>query len=336
MAALVLKEESAERLSYRVSAMAMIRHMALLIFAVVVITLSLCLFLRVYIGVLAFVLVGIPGLIGVVCGCMGCANARPFTFTFDLARDELVAEAGSARLEQSLRQVMLVYVERECSTGGTFSGESAPSYAVSLMFVDGRRLRLEGGTSATGSGRGPDNLHAHAAKIRDFLRLPQEGVPVLDVTNAAKDKMEEGEAQAWLLRLVSCQGLAPRMLPGLYEYVWVEAPQCVTLPQPVPRPGGLGRPMYVQQRPAPMGGGYAAGAGEAPGGAFVARRQNHWGNTPTVVGRVYEPPTRAMQLLVPPGATAGTSITAVAPDGTQVVFEIPPGILPGHTLTVQY
>merc|ERR1719323_2567050 len=108
-------EDSEQRLVFQMGALAMLCHMSLCTLIAAVVSISLTLFLRHYIGIFAFVFVTLPGLICVICGVFGCGNARQFTFTFDRMQGNFVAVAGGASLVRSLNEVRLVYIERECS-----------------------------------------------------------------------------------------------------------------------------------------------------------------------------------------------------------------------------
>merc|ERR1712137_813259 len=173
-------------------------QMTLCIFIAAAVAASLTLFLRHHIGIFAYILVALPGLFCVVCGFFGCANARSFTFFFDRTRGEFVAKAGSATLIRPFNHILLVSIERELGSGGAFSGDGAPTYAVALLFTDQTRFRLEAGVAVTGSGRGPDSLHQQAEKIRTFLQLPQLAVPVLNVSRKVEEKESEEEKDMWL------------------------------------------------------------------------------------------------------------------------------------------
>merc|ERR1712151_1188348 len=102
-----------------------------------------------------------------------------------------------------------------------------------------------------GSGRGPDSLHQQAEKIRVFMGLPQFAVPVLNVAKKNEEAMNEQEKDAWLSRWMSCQGLAPRPSPPLYEYDWLEPPQGAMLPPPRTRPLGPGPGQMGGYQPQP-------------------------------------------------------------------------------------
>jgi len=217
-----------QQLTLRVGALGMLCHVSLCTFISAVVAISMTLFLRRYIGVFAFVFVAFPGLLVVICGCFACGNARHFTFDFDKSQGKLIVSAGKQTLAKGLNEICLVHVERD-STGGGFFGSDAPVLAVALLFTDGQRLRLEGGVSSTGHGKGPEALQAIAQKVIDFLHLPQLNLPLLSLTKAAKDEEDRFVAQqagdGGLARWLACQGIGPRLEPPLPQYIWVEPPQ---------------------------------------------------------------------------------------------------------------
>lgn len=318
MTKLQLIEDTQERLIYKMSAWSMMGQMTLCIFISAAVAASLTLFLRHHIGILAYILIALPGLFCVVCGFFGCANARSFTFYFDRTRGEFVAKAGSATLVRPFGQILLVHIERELGSGGAFSGDGAPTFAVALLFNDNTRFRLEAGVSITGSGRGPDALHEQAEKMRAFLQLPQMGVPVLNVSRKIEETESEEEKDAWLSRWLSCQGLAPRPSPPLCEYDWLEPPQGIMLPPPRQRPPGM-PPSY--------------GGPQVP---MYSPQQ--FGGSPTVVGRVMQQPQpqpRAVQVVIPDGMP-GQNMTVMTPDGTQLMIQVPADMRAGQAMTVQY
>jgi len=315
MPQLKMVEETEDRLVFRMSAFYMLGQMSLCTCIVAAVAVSGTLFLRHYIGIFAFTFVALPGVIGVICGFFGCANSRAFVFTFDRTAGDFAATSGGAKLSRPLREVLLVYVERELNAG--MMGDSQPSFALALLFTDSHRYRLEGGVSIAGHGHGPNWLHEQAEKIKQFLRLPQEGVPVLNLPRAARDdeRLSDREKDVWLSRWLGCRGLAPKISPPLYEYEWVEPPRNVLLPPPPLRPAG--------QRPG------AFGTTQTP---MYAPDQRV---APIVVGRVYNPQPRTMQVQVPPGL-AGGQMAAMSPDGVDVMLTVPDNMAAGGVLTVQY
>lgn len=323
-------EENDQRLVLRVSAVQMIGHLGLCIFIFATVSASLTLFLQVYLGYLAYLLVALPGLIAVICGFVGCANARQFIFTFDRGVGEFSAQAGREVLRKPLREVVLVHIEKECNYGVGFGGDAPPGFAPALLFSDGCRYRLEGGVSVSGTGRGPDWVHSQTDKIRQFLRLPQCSVPILNVTRASKDEdVDDVEAHSRLLKWLSCQGLVPRISPPVSQYEWVEPPEGPVL---LPPPGGE-RGLAGGLRPIPVGNPAAAAAIAT---ALTPQYQMQQGATPVVVGRVYRPQqTRRLEVVIPEGST-GQTLTVETPDGTQVQVTVPLTSLPGQTLTVAY
>lgn len=326
-------EESDQRLVLRVGAAQMLGHLGLCIFIFAAISASLTMFLQVYIGYLAYLLVSLPGLTAVVCGFVGCANARQFTFTFDRGTGEFVAQAGRETLRKPLHEVVLVHIEKECNYGVGLGSDAPPGFAPALLFSNGCRFRLEGGVSVSGSGRGPEWLHTQADMIRQFLLLPQRSVPILNVSRASKDEeFDELEAHSRLFKWLSCQGLAPRLSPAVAQYDWVEPPEGpILLPSAGPV-GGRGQNVgpYWQQ---PIGNAAAAAAIAA---AMTPQYQMQHGATPLVVGRVHRPQqTRMLEVVVPEG-TIGQTLTVRTPDGTQVQVTVPMTSVPGQTLTVQY
>ncbi|CAE8630232.1 unnamed protein product [Polarella glacialis] len=335
MARLKFVEETADCLVFKMGALAMIGQMALCILSSAIISAALSFVLRLYIGFLAFILCGGPGLIGVVCGFFGCANAREFVFTFDRRQGEFRAVAGRAQLVRPLSQITAVIIEQENDSRGSFGGENPPSFSLTLIFADGARFRCEAGVPVSGS---PDSLRAPADQIRSFLRLPQANVPLLNVTRAAKEETEEEEhvAQAFLSRWVACEGLAPRMEPQLHEYDWIEPPIGVVPPM-LPRPDrrGRGHPAGVEVRsfePCTLSRQAAVERGI---------RANSNGATPIVVGRVFRTPPpipqpRSLQVVLPEGVQAGQQINVMAPDGSQLQLTVPSGLRPGDMMTVQY
>mmetsp|Transcript_16018 Transcript_16018/g.55678 ORF Transcript_16018/g.55678 Transcript_16018/m.55678 type:complete len:309 (-) Transcript_16018:122-1048(-) len=308
MVQLKVVEESEHRLVFRIGAWAMLCHMSLCSLVAAVVSFSLTLFLRRYIGIFAIVFVGAPGLIMVICGFFGCANARQFTFAFDMQQGDFVARAGSTQLVRSLSEIQLVHIERECNVGGLF-GNDAPSFAATLLFSDGHRCRLEAGVSVTGSGRGPDHV--------------QEDQSTQGSTQV------EGNISRW----VACQGIAPRLETPLLQYEWVEVPE-----GPVRLPGAAYGSAYMDvEGLSAYPGVTTGGSAPLPGGprwsSPPARRSGHG---PVVMGRPQVVPLqRAMQIVVPEGV-AGQVITVTAPDGAQVTVTVPADITPGEAMTIQY
>mmetsp|Transcript_34554 Transcript_34554/g.96419 ORF Transcript_34554/g.96419 Transcript_34554/m.96419 type:complete len:316 (+) Transcript_34554:31-978(+) len=315
MVRLVPIEDNAQRLVYRIGVASMLCHLSVCTLMIAIIACSLTLVLRHYIGIFAFILIALPGLLIVICGFFGCANARSFLFAFDRSRGVFEASAGGVSLARPLSDIRLVHIEREHGVGGLFGGES-PGFAVTLLFSDERRCRLEGGISMTGTGRGPQHMQAAAERIRDFLALPQTNVPVLNIARRSKEESPEEQAQAegGLARWLSCQGIAPRLEPPLRHYDWAESPA-----GPVRLPGMNGLlAMRLSQGPVSAGFSLDPGLG------------------PVVMGRPQPQPTlRAIQVTVPEGM-AGQTMAVMAPDGTQMSVAVPADMRPGEALTIQY
>lgn len=308
MAGLNVLEDTSTRLVFRMGVLAMLGHLTFYILIVTGVSLSLTLFLRNYLGIFAYIFIAGPGIFAVLCGFVGCGNARPFVFTFDRSRQIFAASSGDAIIERELCHIVLVHLERECGTGG-YTSNSAPTFSIALLFDDGWRFRLEGGVTTSGNGRGPDKLHEQAEKIRCFLALPQQGIPVLDITRVAEEKIGNEEAEYWMRRWVSCKGIAPRFSAPVAEHDWVEPPVGVVLPLGM-RMGGT-----QVQRLAPMGA------------------------TVTVVGRVHEPPPephRVINVEIPLGSVPGQELIVASPDGRHVAVRVPPHMRPGEVMTIQY
>lgn len=335
MVTLQLVAQTDERLVFRMGALAMIGQMGFCIFATVTITATLILVLDNYFGLLAYVVFGFPGALCVVCGFIGCLNAKQVTFVFDRTKGsggEFAAVAGAARLDRPFRDIRLIHIERErgSSSPGQSSLMGGPNtFAACLMFEDGTRLRLEGGVSVSASDLAvPAPLRAAAEQIREFLRLPQHQVAVLDVTKATKErKADEAEAHLWLSKWLACQALAPTPEPPLHEYDWVEPPEGVAVPPPVPLPEAAAA--YAR---GPSASYHSAAAQRAPVG--VPQYAQTQGATPVVLGRVVQQP-RTVQVLVPPGGS-GQNVQVQAPDGSVLMVPVPAGAMPGQTVTVQY
>lgn len=320
MVKLDLVEETEQRLVFRMGACALLRDMTLCTLIAAVASVSLTLFLRSLVGIFAFVFIAFPGLICVICGFFGCANARQFTFIFDRPQGNFVASAGGASVVRRLQDVRLVYIERECSSGGIFGGGDAPSFAAALLFADGHRCRLEGGVSITGSGKGPEHLQEQVEKIRSFVGLPQHNLPLLSVNNAVHDRGADPAQAEALSRWLSCQGISPRLEPPLLHYEWVEPPE-----GPVRLPGGRSGPS--------MGG---PGGGGMPGQPWASPPHLDPSLGPVVIGRPqHSPQPRHIQVVIPEG-TVGQSMVVMAPDGSQVTVAVPADMRPGQTMTIQY
>jgi len=330
MVRLELVEENESTLVYKMGVWATLCHMSLCTLIVAVVSISLTMFLRHYLGIFAFVLIAMPGLCCVICGFFGCANARQFKFTFDKTQGSFCALAGGARIVKALNEIRLIYIERECSGGGAFGGD-APSFAATVLFSDGQRCRLEGGVSITGAGgKGPEHLQVEADRIRQFLNLPQTNLPLLNVSRASKDERpaDPQQGEVWLSRWLACQGIIPRLEPPLTNFDWVEPPE-----GPVRLPGG----QYA---------GMEMGMGMQGGGGMVGAQQQRWarpidpGLGPVVMGRpqpqMSQPPVvRQIQVVVPQGAV-GTTMVVMAPDGSQLSVPVPSDMQPGQTMAVQY
>lgn len=313
-------EEAEQLLIFRVGALAMLLHMMLCTTISAVVSASLTVFLCHFIGLFAFVFAAAPGVALVICGVFGCANARSFTFTFDRLQGTFTAIAGTALVTRRLNEVRLVHIEREGASGGLLGGDS-PTFAVALLFADGRRCRLDGGVPATGSGRGPEHMEVAAQKIRSFLGIPQLNIPLLNVTLASKEerRLDAEQAEAGLMRWLSCKGMAPRLEPPLMRYDWVDPPE-----GPVRLPfGGRLRPLGVGPGPR---------WARAPGAVLDPALG------PLVVGRPAQPrpvQTRFAQVVVPEGAP-GQHLTVMTPDGAQATVLVPDDMQPGQPLTIQY
>jgi len=210
----------------------MILQMTLFTIIAFLVATALTFFFRRFFGILAYMFIALPGLLCVVCGFFGCANARQFTFLFDRSMGDFVASAGNSQLTQPIHRICLIYIERECDHGGLFGG-GAPSFSAVLLLVDGMRIRLEGGVSMTGTGLGPDHLHEQAEKIRCFLDLSQTNIPVLEMTKEAEptETSDQRQANQRLHRWLSCAGIEPRLEPPLHQYNWLDSgPIGCTLP----------------------------------------------------------------------------------------------------------
>jgi len=319
-------EETSERLVFKSSGLTLLVHMSLLTFMAAAVTVSLTFFLHRYLGLVAVVFITLPGTLCVFCGFFGCANARTFIFSFDHTQGQFTASAGGVSLSRSLREVRLVYIERESSGNGLFSGE-APNYGLALLFPDGQRFRLESGISATGSGRGPEDLQAAGEKIRVFLNLSQINLPLLDISAAMKEDSRENRVQSEdrgsLSRWMACQGMSPHYEPPLSRYDWVDAPVGVAdLPAPVGMLGSAGLAAALSER-------WATSSLSAAGVSF------HPGLGPVVVGRPQPSGQRQIQVAVPEGSP-GQAITVTAPDGSQVTAMVPVDMRPGETMILQY
>lgn len=335
MVNLSLVESTDDRLVFKAGACAMLFQVASCTGITAVVAVSLTLFLRRYIGVFAFVFVAFPGFIVVLCGFLGCANARQFIFTFDksLPGGPFTAQAGSVQLSRPMSDICLVHIERECGSG-SFMGNEAPAFAVAVLFTDGSRCRLEGGVSSTGSGRGPEHLQKAAAHIRAFLLLPQQNTPVLNVSRASKDEVSPADmqqAEAGLSRWLACQGIAPRWEPALIHYDWIEPP--------------VGRVRLPGVGPAFQS--VAAGVSAYPGVVDpFSRGGGRWG-TPTrivdggglggvVMGRPAQPQRQtAVQVTIPEGMPGQVMIVR-APDGSQITVTVPADMQAGEVMMVQY
>lgn len=333
-------EDSADRLALRISASALLCHLSMCTSAAAIVAASMTLFLRHYIGVFVYFCVALPGIVIVICGLFGCANARNFTFSFDRTQGCFTASAGGTDLFRLLSDIRLVHVERDCGGGGFWTSDVC-SYAVALLFSDGRRCRLEGGVSASGSGKGPDNLYEAAQTIKRFVNLPQTNIPLLNVGRIMKDEqdhaMDSAHAEAGLSRWMACQGIVPRFELPISNFDWVEYPEgAVRLPGlytgtnlvhcTVPETVVLGPAIAVPCAGMRSGRSNSAFNAQDTGAVVMGRP----GSSQPVA-----PQPRQLQVSVPEG-TAGTDIVAVGPDGTHITVRIPADAQVGETIRVQY
>eukprot|EP00927_Polykrikos_kofoidii_P024652 TRINITY_DN22376_c0_g1_i2.p1 TRINITY_DN22376_c0_g1~~TRINITY_DN22376_c0_g1_i2.p1 ORF type:complete len:333 (-),score=50.42 TRINITY_DN22376_c0_g1_i2:63-1061(-) len=244
MSRLELVEETRDQLVLRMGVLPMLGQFGFCIFSVAVSSFSVTIFLKKYLGPIIYVLVGVPGLACIVCGCIGCLNARKFTFVFDRLGGQFTAIAGSATLSRPLSQVVVVHVERELSSSAPASGASVVggpnTFAAALLFADGQRCRLEGGASVSSTGPlPPPHLQAEADRIRGFLGLPQPRVALLDVTrHTAERKMDERQAHVWLNNYMACRALEPQLEAPIIDYDWVDPPENVEVPRASRRSAG--------------------------------------------------------------------------------------------------
>mmetsp|Transcript_15580 Transcript_15580/g.28645 ORF Transcript_15580/g.28645 Transcript_15580/m.28645 type:complete len:280 (-) Transcript_15580:54-893(-) len=277
--------------------------------------------------------IALPGLLCVVCGFFGCANARQFTFLFDRSMGDFVASAGNSQLTQPIHRICLIYIERECDHGGLFGG-GAPSFSAVLLLVDGMRIRLEGGVSMTGTGLGPDHLHEQAEKIRCFLDLSQTNIPVLEMTKEAEptETSDQRQANQRLHRWLSCAGIEPRLEPPLHQYNWLDSgPIGCTLPPPAFRIS-RGHSAILAVR------GPVARVQAPVRGLVPSQYPSHVGGTAVVMGRPAgstAPAPRYLDFVVPEGSM-GQNITVRTPDGTHLALTVPADARPGQSLKLQY
>jgi len=351
-------EDTAERLVFRVGSLQLIGHMGLLTFIALTVTAALTLFTIRWIGLfLTCAFVTLPGVLCAACGIWGAFNARSFTFTFNHASQEFKAVAGTSELTVPLSRIVLVYIERELdSGGGVFLLRSAPTYSLTLLLEDGQRCHLEGGMTATGTERGPPELHQYGIKIQEFLQFPQNRVAILELTRDANPVSSESseEGQKRLSRWLSCAGIAPRLEPPLYEYPWLEAPEGAVLPRPPPRtlsqmgahgPGyGQGLFSHSVRGHIQASGGLqdrwasSVGVPVANGPVVMGRAPatGHAGPAPVVMGRVPgQLQARFLQVVVPEGMP-GQNMTVMTPDGTQLAITVPRDAIVGQPITLQY
>lgn len=344
MVKLIPVEATDERLCFRMGALAMMGQMAIVIFVSICLSISLILFLDNVMGEIAYILFGVPGLTCVVCGFIGCGNARMTTFIFDRTRGEFIAMAGNGQLVRPFSSIRLVHIERETSStsaGGGSSLMGGPNtYALALLFDDSTRFRLEGGVSISGSEMtAPEPLPTQAEQVRAFLRLPQERVSFLDITRALKERRsDDQQAHAWLSRWMACRALEPTLEEPLCQYDWIDPPVGAFLPAPIPRPSGMLGPSSGHGVATGMGRGgppgVLYGAHYPQGQAFYNRAAQ--GATPVVLGRampVTQP--RLLQFVVSAGQQ-GQTLRVATPEGLEVEVPVPADAVTGQALTVQY
>lgn len=326
-------EETHDRLAFRVSALPMILQMTLFTLIAFLVATALTFFFRRFVGILAYVLIAFPGLLCVICGFFGCANARQFTFLFDRNSGNFVASAGNSQLTQPLHRICLIYIERECDNGGLFGG-GQPSFSSVLLFVDGMRIRLDGGVSVLGTGRGPEQLHEQAERIRRFLDLSQTNIPVMEVTKEA-EPMESGDqrqANQRLHRWLSCAGIEPRLEPPLHQYNWLDGgPLGCTLP-PLAFRSSRGHSAMIAV------GGPVARVQAPVRGLVPNQYPSSTSGSAVVMGRPAgstAPAPRFLDFIVPEGSM-GQNITVRTPDGTHLALTVPADARPGQSLKLQY
>eukprot|EP00929_Paragymnodinium_shiwhaense_P100474 TRINITY_DN62805_c0_g1_i1.p1 TRINITY_DN62805_c0_g1~~TRINITY_DN62805_c0_g1_i1.p1 ORF type:complete len:368 (-),score=82.81 TRINITY_DN62805_c0_g1_i1:226-1329(-) len=367
MSKLKQTEDTSHRIAFQMGTLGMISQFAFCIFAVGIASVSLVLFLRRYLGMLTYVLVGFPGVVGVVFGCIGMMNARTVTFVFDRQAGNFTAsaEGASQSLSRPLSQILLVYIERErpSNEGIRFV------FAVCLLFCDGYRFRLEGGSSVTGSEQmAPEHLLRQAESIRDFLRLPQLNMPLLDVTRLnLQRKMDQDQANQWMSKYMACRLLEPVLEVPVPEYDWVVPPDGV---EELPRARVLSlgsvrgndvQAVFVQSAPlvrhsqvqaAPgrlpsaqavfLGDLERSGGGDVvigrPVGTMAPQPARQPGARPqvqqaTAVHAVPQP--RQLNICIQEGQV-GQTIRVIAPDGSEVSARVPPDMHPGQTMAIQY
>jgi hypothetical protein len=341
MPRLNLVENTPDKLSFKMGALAFIGQVSFASFIAVVVAAALTLFVRRWIGnFLAFTFIACPGIACGICGVFGCFNARSFYFTFDRQRGEFSAVAGSARISVALSHIVLVYLERECdASGGSFGTNSPPSFSVTLLLSDGHRFHLEGGVPVTGSDRGPPELHSHCELIREFLYLPsQSQVPLLELTKASKpEPVNDAQARERLSRWLSCAGIAPKWESPLYEYNWLDAPQGVQLPRPASRPFGQGV-THVMQAPIQT---QMTGDrwGNRVAGVPVGNPRSNPGSGQIVMGRVagtVQPQQPRQVEVVVPAGMQGQLMQVRTPDGAQLQVTVPDDAVSGQAITLQY
>lgn len=334
--------------------------MTLVSVAAAIVTAGLCIFLDNYLGILAYIFFGVPGMLCVMIGLIGVFNARSHTFLFDRTVGQFKASAGQAALMKRLAEIRVVMVERRLGSttpGGMDSLGGGPNtFAVSLLFEDSRRCRLEGGVASSSHETGPPpDLVANAELIMNFLGLPQSQVAVLDVTRAMKAlEQDEQHSSQVVSRFFACKAEAPQLEPIIYDYEWVVPPDCPLPRQPPPpagtRPSQIGHMQVVAVGPlgrGPMGDPYGDPRygdpryGDPYGAAMVRGPGPAAGSTPIVMGQPLRQqpaptPQRQMQVMVPANASPGQVITAQAPTGETVQVTLPQGAQPGGTITLAY
>lgn len=347
-------EETDEQLVFRMSALPMIGHMGLMMFTAAILTVSLTLFARRWIGLFfSFAFITMPGTVCTLCALWGVFNARTFTFAFRRATAEFSAVAGNAELQIPFSQITLLYVERDCDSGGSglFGGGSAPTFAATLLLIDGQRFHLEGGVAITGSGMGPPELHASCSKIREFLRLSEGPLPILEMTKAAKPEPDANDHAAHdrLSRWLSCHGICPKLEPALYEHNWLVPPAGVSVPGPAIRPlGGHGEygrqvSLSAMQRQASYGQPQSSPGQRNSRNSWEGQRPTRqvssgtpMADGPVVMGRVAgAPQPRFLEVVVPEGMQ-GQNMVVMTPDGLQLSVTVPAEAVSGEPIRLQY
>ena len=72
----------------------------------------------------------------------------------------------------------------------------------------------------------------------------------------------------------------------------------------------------------------------APQPVYAAQPVDSAPTMATVVSTPQQP--RSMQIRIPEGAAAGSVLTVMSPEGTQVQVSVPPNATPGSEITIQY